>query len=352
MSEFNPDMLLILRDVFGMNQESLAKACDLSQTYISFLENGQRRPSEEDLTKIADALGVTPRFLCRDNVRRNFNPVFYRKRLGLAAAEEKRILGLYNWMKSDLALLAQRLEFETNFTVPKIEPHEVDGHIEAIARQVRLRWMVPDGPIRNMTQLMEDAGIIIYPLKADKRFDAMIMRSLDGAPPIVFINKDTPPDRYRFTLAHELGHLVMHETPIGDVDSEADRFASQFLMPGEQIKPKLEHLTMESLQRLKMEWKVSMAALLRRARDLGCLTQGQYEYRIRKMSARGWKTKEPVDLPRETPTLLNEIVDVFVGQQGSSIDSFAQELGVKPWRLGEIYTSCRKDPKERLHLVS
>ena len=48
------------------------------------------------------------------------------------------------------------------------------------------------------------------------------------------MNSDMPGDRHRFNLAHELGHALMHRHSTGECESEANRFAAEFLMPKEE----------------------------------------------------------------------------------------------------------------------
>ena len=51
-------------------------------------------------------------------------------------------------------------------------------------------------------------------------------------------NRHAPAERYRFSLAHEPGHLVLHQSP-GDSsvqERQADEFAAEFLMPARDIR--------------------------------------------------------------------------------------------------------------------
>ena len=111
-----------------------------------------------------------------------------------------------------------------------------------------------------------------------------------------------PGDRQRFTLAHELGHLVMHDVPTEEMEDEADKFASEFLMPEAQIQGQLHALSMRKLWELKSRWKVSMAALVKRAETLGCITASQTRYLWIQLSKSGYRLEEPAELaiPRKS----------------------------------------------------
>lgn len=93
------------------------------------------------------------------------------------------------------------------------------------------------------------------------------------------MNSEMPADRFRFSLAHELGHMVMHNAPDEDqkMEEEAHRFAAAFMMPAAEIKPYLVGMKLSNLGRVKAFWKMSIKALIRRAFDLGMITPSQHK---------------------------------------------------------------------------
>ncbi|HAG99910.1 MAG TPA: hypothetical protein DCL75_13910 [Ktedonobacter sp.] len=111
---------------------------------------------------------------------------------------------------------------------------------------------------------------------------------------------------FGFTLAHEIGHIVMHQIPTENMEEEADRFAAEFLMPSRDISPDLDSITFTNLARLKSYWKVSMAALIVRANDMGKITQRQYRTLFEQMNKNGYRMNEPIPIPVEEPALLKE----------------------------------------------
>jgi Zn-dependent peptidase ImmA (M78 family) len=94
----------------------------------------------------------------------------------------------------------------------------------------------------------------------------------------------------RFTLAHELGHLVMHRFPTENMETEANEFASTLLMPSADMRSAFlgRRVTLELLAALKPEWKVAMQALLMRATSLKCVSPNQARYLWQQISARGF----------------------------------------------------------------
>ena len=116
--------------------------------------------------------------------------------------------------------------------------------------------------------------------------------------PIIAACHNKPGDRLRFNVAHELGHLVLH----GELKrlrpgehQQADRFAAELLMPGAAMRKEIEPpVTLSRIAPLKLRWGVSLQALIRRAHDLGIIANRQYRYLFEQLSARGWRTNEPV----------------------------------------------------------
>ncbi len=194
---------------------------------------------------------------------------------------------------------------EPELTLPQIDVDEGDGPAE-IARAVRRAWSIPDGPIENLTDLCERAGIMVVWCDLEKGIDGVTMTVRD-LPPCVFLNKNAPPDRMRASLAHELGHIIMHRLPTDSIEDEANAFASEFLVPERQFRRSLigHRVTLEWLARQKAYWKTSMAFLLYKAGAIDAITRHQGEYLWKKISALGWRTREPVetDFPYEQPTV-------------------------------------------------
>ena len=143
-------------------------------------------------------------------------------------------------------------------------------------------------------------------------------------------NSAMPPDRVRLTLAHELGHLVLHSdiTIDQDVEAEANQFAGEFLMPEEVIRPALRNLRVARLLDLKREYGVSMQALVERAFHLELISPTQRTSMYKMFSARGWRKVEPgsEDLPPEQTSLASAI-GRSLSERGLSPDEVARIAG-------------------------
>lgn len=117
-------------------------------------------------------------------------------------------------------------------------------------------------------------------------------------PPLVVLNSTQPADRMRFTLGHELGHIVMHKFPTPDMENEADQFTSNFLLPTEDVKPYFagRKVDLPLLAALKPEWRVSMASLVFAAKRAGAINEGQAQYLWKQFSIHKIRLREPPEL--------------------------------------------------------
>lgn len=154
----------------------------------------------------------------------------------------------------------------------------------------------------------------------------------------------------RFTLAHEIGHIVMHTLHSEDQEREADEFAAEFLMPEKEIKPDLRSLTIAKLSPLKQYWKVSMAALIRRARDLDQINDRQYRRFFTKLNHLNYRTNEPNPIPQEEPRLIKEIIEMHQTTHSYSAAELSLATSLKVEEFYSVYLD-QIDEKPRLRLV-
>jgi Zn-dependent peptidase ImmA (M78 family) len=161
------------------------------------------------------------------------------------------------------------------------------------------------------------------------RVDGMSILA-NGTFPIVFSNKRSLGDRQRFTLAYELGHLVMHlqtnPSFTRDISHEANEFAAEFLMPEKDIKGDFKDgVTVNILADLKRKWKVSMQALLYRANDIDIITDNQKRYLINQFNSMNIRRREPaeLDIPRENSMKLRDLITTYKNKQKLNVKQLA-----------------------------
>jgi len=196
----------------------------------------------------------------------------------MPAQERRRIHSTVNLLRIAIRYFVRLVDIEPSRKLPQLEIEEYGQSGGKVARAVRGMWSLPDGPIRDLTALIESAGVLIVPCDLSTRlFDATSLR-LSDMPPMIFINSNMLGDRWRYTLAHELAHLIMHTIPHEQMEAEADDFAAEFLTPEAEIRPQLALVRtwqIRELAKLKLFWRVSFHMLVVRASRLGVVSKEQ-----------------------------------------------------------------------------
>ena len=332
-------MVSLARDYRGLTQAGLAKRLGLQQGAVSKMEGGILGISDEMLDDISRELDLPRRFFLQAG------PIYglgshayvYRKRQRMSARDRKRIEAQVNLLRLHVERMLESLDVDAPQRIPEMPIVDANKSPEQIAYELRASWLIPSGPIPNVTAMLEMAGVIVIPCD----FGTMAMDAtsiwLPGQNPLIFVNRHVPGDRWRFTLCHELGHLVMHREPSDYMEREADQFAAAILMPKHDIRTDLREVTIKHFTRIKPYWKVSIQALLERAYSMRRITKNQRRYFYMNLSKHGYRTREPAPLGRETPTLHRALLTAHADDLGYSLDDFAHLFAFHPEQVVELY---------------
>jgi Zn-dependent peptidase ImmA (M78 family)/transcriptional regulator with XRE-family HTH domain len=363
MERFNHHMLTLAREARGLTQAELANRLAVVQGTLSKYENGVNEPPEDFARAAGRVLAYPFEFFYQPGQAYGFPPFHYRKRKKMSAKALGRIVAEMNIRRMHVKKLAQSFDLKTNRFIPEIDRDEFQGaskrrpDIEDIARVVRESWMLPRGPIVSMVDLIEENGGLVIPCDFETDLlDAMSQR-IDGMPVLFFVNINAPADRVRYTLAHELGHMVLHTTVFKDdeeMEAEADHFAGAFLLPADEMKIQLRRFDLRHLANMKGHWKVSMQAIAYRAERLRLITPYQSKMFWIEMSKLGYRKREPNEPARETPKLLRQMVEFHRRKLGYSAADLAQLLCIAPDDVGAMYGGEFLNPepqKPRLRLI-
>ena len=349
MDKFNHHMLTLARDSRGLRQAELASKLGIMQGTLSKYETGFQEPPADVVTALSDTLGYTKEFFYEPGRPYGLPPFHYRRRKKLSAKALARIVAEINIRRIHVSKLLVSFNWQTNAFIPEIDPDEYRGRgkerltIEDAARSLREMWMLPSGPIDNMVEIIEDNGGIVIPCDfGSDLIDAMSQR-IEGLPILFFVNVDSPTDRLRHTLAHELGHMVLHTITVKsdeEMEDEADAFAGAFLLPADEIRPQLRRFDLRQLANLKRYWKVSMAALAVRADRLMLITPYQSKMFWIEMGKLGWRKREPHEPPKEHPKMLRQMISFHIKKLGYSAPEMAKLLHL---RVSEFQTMYRAE---------
>jgi len=340
-AQFNPEMLTLARASREISQRELATMLSVSPGWISKVEGGLKDLPTERLSVIAELLDYPVSFFSRH--RRIYGPgvseLFHRRRRKVPPRVLDKHQAQIEIRRMNLEDLLKGVDIGES-EIPAYDLYEFNGNPTEIARMVRAAWQTPRGPVANVTEAIEYARGIVVPMNFQTPLIDATSYWPPNMPPLFFINSNVSGDRLRYSLAHELGHIVMHQdSPNPEMEQEANEFAAEFLMPEDSVRPYLSDLTLEKLATLKPYWKVSMAALLKRANDLNVITPRRAKTMWMQLSKAGFRVREPVelDIPLEKPTLLAEIMGIYADEMDYTFSDLADLFSLHEHDVCHIY---------------
>jgi Zn-dependent peptidase ImmA (M78 family)/transcriptional regulator with XRE-family HTH domain len=328
--------------MLSLSQAELSARAGITQGTLSKVEQGIKDANEELVARLAAALNCPATFFYQGE--REYGPpmsahAMFRKKASIGQKVLDKVIAELNVRIGHLRKFLSSVEFSPELPFPQYDVEDFHGDIEAIASSVRRAWLVPRGPLRSLTEYVERAGCLVVHCDMEAaRIDGVSYR-IAGLPPIIFLNQNQPADRMRFSLAHELGHLVMHSYPSPNMEAEADQFAAAFLMPAVEIGPELQGLTIEKAAYMKPLWKVSMASMIYRASELNRIDRYKAEYLWRQMANRGFRMREPqaVDFPCERTSLIDALIENMTKQLGYTAQELSEVLHLHYDEVAAMY---------------
>ncbi len=306
---------------------------------ISKYERDDSVPSSGVLIALADALGVSSDYLTGDP-EVVLEGIEFRKKKITRRREEAQV-------KGQVAHLLERyLVVETLLGLPSVAwdrprdaPYPIhDVHeAEYAARGLRLDWKLGIDPIPNVVELLEERGIKVLSIDL-AHIDGLTARARRGVEEVVsviVVNRNTWGERQRFTLAHELGHMVLRVAAGVDAEKAAHRFAGAFLVPAEVLRREMgahrRSIGWSELFELKQLFGVSVQALTVRCRDLGIFDRMLHQQLFRDISRRGWRSppyEEPWAMDGEEPRRFERLCHRALAEGAISDARAAELLGV------------------------
>ena len=327
------------RKAAGLSMRALAEQAGISAMAISKYENNQSTPSSDVLLALSKALKVKTEYFFRQ-MAVELQGVEYRKHAKLP----KKVL---SQIEGDVLEQVERyLNLEEILPVSPVKPFKLPkglpdiindfDEIEHIANAVRKGWNLGQNPILDLTGTLEERGIKIFQTEAlhGGKFDGLAC--IVNGSPIIVVGTKWPGDRQRFTIAHELGHLILD----GRISSElldkeeklAHRFAGAFLAPASEVVKELGNrrswFEPRELCVLKKAYGLSMGGWLHRAQDLSIVSNAVYTGMVKMFRKHGWHKQEPCDeYPREEPQVFIQLVFHALAEDFISESKAAELMG-------------------------
>lgn len=358
-----PKTLESARLARGLSLAALAKKCGISSPTLSRIESASREATSDEIKRIAQALDLPEKALLKPLVSESLGlSAFYHRKLTRANARSVRSIENQCLLNaSAIHQLVGLIDLPDCFSIDSIQLDSQDATPEYTAQLLRAKLQLPRGPIHNLFEIVEGMGCLVIHFDFGiPEMDALYQQA-PGVPPIFWVNSSKPMDRVRFSVAHELGHLVLHEerpTHDRDAEKEANEFASAFLMPRSDFRGECPiQLGLHGLIEMKRRWRCSMSAIAYRAREIGRITDRHYTNLMINLSKRDWRKNEPYPIEGETPFQMRRYIDSTLDELNLSMRELAELLAVpldtiSDWR--QPFPGHREDPNEggpRLRIV-
>jgi Zn-dependent peptidase ImmA (M78 family)/transcriptional regulator with XRE-family HTH domain len=339
--------------------ERLASAgLTITKAALSKYEKGKSEPKQSPLILLGRVLGVKANYFLSEPVL-SIEWLAFRKQTSLGKGKQEQIKAFVEEVVEKQSRLEEAFYPRQRSTFPKPTTVAAPQAAEVVSQQLRKAWKLDDAPIDSLVEMVEDKGgfVVEYP-EHGVQFDGLSGRA--NGRPVVVINGESSVDRYRYNVAHELGHLLMSCPGLTAKEEEglAHRFAAALLVPGDVAKwelgEKRRHLTFAELGVLKEKYGLSMQAWVRRARDLEIISEGLYKSLCIEFSSKGWRKHEPYGYSgHEKPKRLVQMAlralaeGIITREEANRI---CENCGADPMAAVEKVTSDTLSPTELLRL--
>ena len=332
----------------GLTAVALAEIADVRPQTISEYEAERSSPSPRVLKAIGTALNLPEHFFLRAERPGMERRVFFRSMSSATKAARSRARARSSWLSDIVSYVQDYVELpKLNFpdlALPSDPLLLADEDIERAAEDVRSFWNMRDGPIANTVLLLENQGAVVAR-------DALGAESLDGLSelaaadqrPHILVGTDKgTPVRWRFDVAHELGHILLHSTlppesllrpeQFKTIEQQAHRFASAFLLPMASFGEDLFAVNLDVLRTLKQKWKVSIGMMIRRALHAGLISEDSERALWINYGRRGWRRSEPLDteMDAEQPRLLRRSFELLLTEGAQTPDDIVSSVALPP----------------------
>lgn len=336
------------REARAMSMEDLANGIGVTRQSISKYEKGIINPSVDVLKLISCVLDFPIEFFYKTETESKAlsSPLFFRSNSNIAKKTKTACNYQIKWVNETKLSLEQYFDF-VDLELPTIDVNYEDltsEDIEELALSVRRKWNLAGDPIGDLIGLLENQGIIVSQFStsgfcAFKGIDAFSSWK-DGTPYILYHPSQKSAVRTRFSILHELGHLIMHSSIVLEdsskksvvdfADMQADRFAAAFLLPSISFPNDIHGSSLTSLEAVKRKWGAAMSTIIRRCDTLGLLSESQINYLSRQMTIQKYWHKEPLDdvLTVAEPEILRDAVCLLIDSRIITKKSFLASSGL------------------------
>lgn len=271
------ERLAAARKMKRMSMDALADAVGVSKNSISKYEKGSMMPNSSILIKLCEALGMSVDYFFRDKMV-DLGHVEFRKKSKLGKIIIKSIHEHIKDFAERYIEVEKILGIPTPVTLPLYNISCFGEALDA-AMELRNTWQLGTDGIVGLINLLESKGIKVIEIDGHPDFDG-VSGIIDDQYYFIAVNRDYCSERKRFTLAHELGHLVLNISPDLDKEKICHSFANEFLLPSEVfnaiIGDKRHDISLNELRSIQWAYGISVDAQMMKARSLDIISENRF----------------------------------------------------------------------------
>lgn len=349
---FEPARLTQARVRRSVTKTDLAAKVGVSATAIGQYEAGVNSPRADVLDRLAKALDVRPSFFSvgRPLARIDTVNAHFRSLRSARVSDRQKALATATLLW-ELTFALERHVRLPEVDLPKVEAGATPAEAAA---GLRRHWGLPDGPVKHLVATAESRGIVVAvrPLAEIDAVDAFSVVIVDRPIVITSPRRTQNVFRHRFSIAHEIGHLLLHADSSehsAAIEREADEFAAAFLTPATTMDVALpQRLDLTALDRLGRTWGVSPHSLVRRMVERGRTTESSARRAYQRLAMINDPSSDPSSAyPGEVPTLLRKAAEL-ASEHGAPVPVLAESLKISPAQVRDLLGEADERPVLRL----
>ncbi|PXW81713.1 Zn-dependent peptidase ImmA (M78 family) [Nitrosomonas sp. Nm84] len=340
---FQPERLLQARMCRGLTQTALAIVVGRSSGTISKWERGDQIPESEALERLASCLGIPASWFLKKIPVYGDQVCFFRSTASVTKEAQSISDIRLKWL-NELSITLQHWIDWPLVNIPSLDDTDhrniSDAEVEGAALKARKEWNLGLGPISDIVLVLENAGVIC--VREELGFTKMDGTSrwfaTDNRPYVFLAADKANGTRSRFDAAHELGHIILHRNVndlefykrYPELERQANLFAGAFLLPAESFAAEVMRPSLDTFITIKSRWKVSVAAMIMRCKQLDIIDDDYATRLWKNYSARGWRKGEPLDdqIGFEPIRLLPRAINLLMSEGGLSRDAVLSAFGL------------------------
>ena len=341
MKNFNGEQLKKARIYRGYTVGELAELSGYQRQTISMYENKKSTPIDASVVfNLSRVLNFPPQFFTDQTINIDSGSTYFRALL----TTNKKYRSQQEQKMEFVAALYSFIQEYVDFPELNLPEFPKNASPEEAASILRKHWGLGDRPISNLIYTAEENGIIVTSFKTETddvdAFSKMLDINGEQRYFIGYSSNKTSAARIHFDVAHELGHICLHDwsedvetlskEEFKEREEQAHRFAAAFLLPESTFRNEIirSPYSLPYYKQLKQKWKVSMAAMIRRAYTLDIITADDYQMLVRTMQRRSIWKNEPLDdiLITAEPSLLRTSVTMLLSEKVFTAKEFIDEL--------------------------